>query len=214
MQIGGSADVSDLATAEEVQRAIRELGRADYLRLLKTARVKMGGSVFTDPAELVDQALLTPYKAASGEGGRRWKKSVNFVAFVMKTIQGLASDSRNAAERRLTVSNLMPGQEGEPDHDLFDKPGLATVSAEEQVITEVDAQLNEAAERARDAHLVKVKEHFRNDAEVGWIMRGIEEDKSAQEIQSLSGMSATRYATARRRWRRGLETLAKERSTS
>jgi hypothetical protein len=211
MRNGGGADEAALATAEEVQRAIQEIDNADYIRLLKVARLKLGGSIYTDPEELVDEALLTPYRAALGEGGRRWKRGVNFVAFLVKTIQGLASDSRGSAERRLTMSNLIPGQEGKPDRDLFEKPCFGATSAENEVVAQADAGTNHLAEEARDAHLAKVREFFRSDEAVNWIIKGIEEDKSAQEIQSLAGMSATQYATARCRWRRGLEAIAKER---
>jgi len=209
----GSGEGPDLATVEEVQQAIQELSNVDYFRLLKVARHKTGGSVFTDPAELVSQAVLTPYLAARGDGGRRWKKGTNFIAFLTKTIQGLASDSRGSAQQRLTVSNLVPGQEGEPDHDIFERPCFAKASVEEQVIAQETDRCSEPAEAVRELRLAEVKEYFKNDEEVGWIIKGIEEEKNAQEIQSLSGMSATQYATARRRWRRGLEAIARKRRT-
>jgi hypothetical protein len=207
MRNGGRAGEHDWATSDEVRRAIQQLSDVDYLRLRKAARLKMGGSAYSDPAELVNQALLTPYKAALGEGGRRWKRNVNFLAFVVKTIQGLASDSRGSAELRLTGSNLVPSREGEAPRDLFDSQAFATVSAEEEILARSDTE----SQKSREDQLASVREFFREDEHVNWIIKGIEEDKSAQEIQSLSGMSETEYATAHRRWRRGCEKIAKKR---
>ena len=62
-------------TAEEVAQAIQGLSEADYGRLVKAARIRMGGSRYTNPRDLVNDAVLNPYEAALGLGGRRWPRT-------------------------------------------------------------------------------------------------------------------------------------------
>lgn len=208
MQPEGTPETADgLATSEEVAHAVQGLTDADYGRLIEAARIKMGGSLYTNPRDLVNDAVLSPYEAALGQGGRRWPKNVAFMAFLFMTIQGLASDSRGSAQRRLTTSNLRPGREGHRDHDLFDSPEFAS-SSPQQLALDAEHQ----ARRQREVN--KINDHFKNDPEVQWVMMGIEDGRSASEIQELAGMTKTQYESARSRWRRALKRLVSERRQS
>ena len=123
------------------------------------------------------------------------------------TIQGLAGDSRGSADQRLTTSNLKPTRDGDRDRDLFDSPDLATPSPQ-QLALEAEHQ------GQRQLEVSKVTDHFKNDSEVQWIIMGIEDGRSATEVQELSGMTKTQYESAQRRWRRALERLVPERRQS
>lgn len=199
---------SRLATAEEVEQAIQQLSAVDYLRLVKAARILMGGSSYATAEDLADEAIQTPHLAALGQGGRRWPKDVDFMSYLMMTIRGLASDSRNSARQRLTVSSRVPSRDGSNERDVFDDRRFSTLSPEESI---VEGEDQEHSKQADDFCLSKIDERFKDDAEVQWIMRGLREDKGPREIQELSGMTKTQYESAQRRWRRGVEKLFPDR---
>jgi len=187
----------DVATVEEVVHAIQSLTEADYDRLAEAAKIRMVGSAYTDPRDLVNDAVLTPYRAVLGQGGRRWKPEVDFIKYLFMTIKGLASDSRRSAEHRLTDSHRQLVREDGGERDFFESPDVATPSVERSALEE-----ERHAERRRI--VAKVQAAFAIDEQIQWIMMGIEEGMSAEEIQELSSMTRTEYETAHRRWRRGL----------
>lgn len=203
-----AAKASRLATAEEAEQAIQQLTDVDYFRLVKVARLLIGGSSYGTAEDLAAEAIQTPYLAARGEGGRRWPKDVDFMAYLVQTMRGLASDSRKSATCRSTVSNRVPSRDGPDEHDLFDQPRFSSLSPEESAI---EAEDEEDCQQADDSYLAKIDERFKNDAGVQWIIRGLKEDKSPGEIQELSGMTKTQYESAQRRWRRGVEKLFPDR---
>lgn len=194
----------ELAAADEVAQAVQALTDADYVRLTKAARTKLGGTVYASAEDLVNEAVVTPFRAALGEGGRRWRKDVSFVAFLIMTIKGIASDSRRSATRRRTVSAQTMTKEGEGERDVFDALDLTAPSVEEQLL---DDEQEQEWEARHQKDFTAVDEFFRNDDEIQWIMIGIQERKSPIDIQQISGMSKTQYESAQRRWRRGLEKL-------
>ncbi len=201
-------ELGTVASIEEVAQAIQSLTDVDYGRLYAAAAIKMSGSGYADAGDLVNDAVLSPYRAALGEGGRRWKRTVSFMAFLFMTIQGLASDSRRSAAHRLTDSHRQSGRDDDDeDQDAFETLAVATPSVE------VTA-LNEERQVARRRVMERLQEHFKDDPEVQWIMLGLEEDKGPEEIQELSSMTETQYETARRRWRRALEKLVPGRRRS
>ena len=194
----------EVATADEVAQAVQALTDGDYVRLVKAARIKLGGTAYASAEDLVNEAVVTPFRAARGEGGRRWRKDVSFIAFLIMTIRGIASDSRRSATLRRTVSAQRVAKEGEGERDVFDALNLTVPSVEEQLLDDEQEQEREARNQKDFA---AVDEFFRNDDEIQWIMIGIQEQKSPTDIQEISGMSKTQYESAQRRWRRGLEKL-------
>jgi hypothetical protein len=199
------------ATSQEVLTAIHQLSDADYLRLNKVARSKMGGTPYQDPHELVTHAISTAYCAAAGQGGRRWPTRVAFVAYLIRTIQGIASDARRAVVQRRTVTGLfVPGEET-GEGNLLPFPDLFSASAEEMC---ADEEAKSLKEKADGENLKTVIAFFREDRQVLAILWGILEELDVREIQARSGMSRTQYDSAHRRWRRGLDRLFPERRSA
>jgi DNA-directed RNA polymerase specialized sigma24 family protein len=184
-------------TAHEVRLAIECLTPADYIRLRMAARIYLGGSAYAEPRELVVDALATAYMAAAGAGGRRWKRGVDFMAYLVMTIRGLASDSRRSADRRWT-------SRGSWEPAPPDSAALAMRSPEQERLADEERG---GHEEQNDANLELVMNHFKNDPEVCWIIKGIMDGIPASRIQKQSGMTSTQYDSAQRRWRRGLDRL-------
>jgi DNA-directed RNA polymerase specialized sigma24 family protein len=200
-----TAAISNEATGVEVAEAIAKLTSADHVRLLKAARIKLVGTAYTDARDLYREALITPYAAARGLGGRRWPKDVDFMTFLMKTIQGIASDSRKSAERRQTRPLC--------DNDLGRQDIPANVSPSTEEVVEDEQEAVELQYRS-EINLRRVCDYFSSKPQVMSIINGMQDGKSPSEIQESSGMSKTQYESARRALRRGLEKLFPERKES
>jgi hypothetical protein len=180
-----------LATPQEVWQARQQLTPEQWHRLLKAARIKRGGTSFATAEELVEDVLNSTYiAAATGCGGRRWRKSVPFMAHLMMSIKGRAHDDRNCADRRHTDRrgpdrSLHAAQAGDVLEDL----------------------LHEESRQERQALIEAVRERVRGDRELEEILQGIEEGRPVSEVMGRLNLDITRYESARRRLRRLLEKL-------
>jgi len=184
------------ASADEVRRAIDGLTPLDFHRLLKAAQIYMGGTPYSTAKDLLVDVLGTAFDAACGGKGRRWPREVAFTAYLFMTMRGVASDlRREAGRRRATFLRELT--------DLFDSLHCSPPALEESLAAEEDNR----QEDQDSEHLAKVRDHFRDDEQVSWVMKGIMEGVPAREILRQSGMTNTQYETAHRRWRRGLEQL-------
>ena len=195
------------AAVDDIRHAIEALSVADRTRLKAAARTCLPGSEYKGLEDLLNEAVLRTLRAAQGEDGRRWRKDVEFLAHVIMTMKGLADDSRKsvyvkktkaaaAADGRLAEEAL--GAQGHAHPDFVTQ----VVDAEERA---------EAADQAK-ADLEKIDAHFADDPEVQWLLMGHKDNLSAADVRELSGMDPVTYATARRRFRRGLNKLFPDRS--
>jgi DNA-directed RNA polymerase specialized sigma24 family protein len=187
------------ATVKDFLIAWNQLTDADHLRLRRAARRYMGGTLYRDPQELVADAINTAYCAAAGHGGRRWPLEVRFMAYLINTIRGIASDERRAQARHPTITGCLGPEDQLPESAAIDPSDSRTVSAEDWCS---QAQERHHRDQQGEDWLDKARHHFQNDADVLWIIRGIVEGLSASEIIRLSGMTETRHESAHRRWRR------------
>lgn len=196
-------------TIEDFRQAYECLTNDELYRLHKLARALLAGTEYSDPQELLNETLVRTLRAANGEKGRRWPKSVPFVAFIGQTMKGLADDSLNSSyikqtqEMEALATEKLAADEaiGGHDHAHADVVALA-IEAGENSDTR-DRAIQDAA---------RIDAHFADDDEVGWLVMGHKDGLKAAEIRDLSGMDQTQYETARRRFRRGLEKLFPGRS--
>lgn len=196
-------------TIEEVRQAFESLTNDELYRLLKLARIFLVGTEYVDPQELLNETIVRTLRAANGEKGRHWPKSVPFMAFLVQTMQGLANDSLNSSyikqtrEMESLATEALTAEEalGAFGHTHPDVVALAI-----EVGEQVDKQ-----DRAR-TDAARIDAYFSGDDEVGWLVMGHKDGLKAMEIRELSDMSQTQYETARRRFRRGLDKLFPGRS--
>lgn len=196
-------------TIDDVRQAYEALTNDELYRLLKLARIFLAGTEYADPQDLLNETLMRTLRAANGEKGRHWPKSVPFMAFLVQTMKGLADDSLNSSYITQTQ-----GMENFATEALTAEEGLgAKGHAHPDIVT----LAIDAGERADDRDRAKrnaarIDALFVGDEEVGWLVMGHKDGLKAAEIREISGMSQTQYETARRRFRRGLEKLFPGRS--
>jgi hypothetical protein len=201
----------DFASSDDIRQAIENLSPEDLARIGKAAKYCLLGTEYQDPQELVNEAVLRTMNGATGNGGRHWPKRIAFIAFMIRTIESVASGSRESPDQAETVKLEAMALEGANIDDTLAAHGHSIRSVLQQA---VDAQ--ESLEKnTREAAVSKsVDEHFASDDEVGWILLGFKDDMKAAEICDVSGMTTKQYETAHRRFRRGLDKLYPGRRTS
>jgi hypothetical protein len=201
------ADETTCATTDDIRQAIESLTTEETSRLRRAARYCLFGTAYSDPHELINEAVKRAMNAAMGQKGRKWPKSVPFLAFMIKTMQGLADDSLNSSGQRLTVSVEDMTLEGSTadealaavrgyDHHHKDVVSMAVGAQEAQ-------ERHEAAKPDADA----IDAYFAGDDGIGYLIMGMKDGMKPAEVREISGMSQTEYDTAKRRFRRGLDKL-------
>lgn len=199
--------ILEFASVDDIRQAIEALSSADSARLRQAGKLCLAGSEYADPDELLNEALVRALRAAQGQKGRRWSKEVAFMAFLIMTMSGLADDSRKSVYERkrkkskpidgVGIAEKMAGQ----GHCHADVVTLAVEAGEN----------DEAAERASQ-DMERIDAFFAGDSEIQWLLMGHKDGLPAADIRQLSGMNLVTYASARRRFRRGLEKLFPGRS--
>lgn len=194
----------EYATAEEICEAVDSLTEAELGRIHRAAQYALFGTEYTDPQELLGEAVQRTLEGVGVKTGRHWPKGVHFVAFLIRTIQSIADGSSDSISQSRTVHlETMAGREGDSELALAYE-GFASSDVVEQAI-EVEETAERQARAAVDAALIEA--HFANDDEIQFLIMGDKEDMKPEEVQTVSGMNQTTYDSARRRFRRGLNTL-------
>lgn len=202
MKPEGQSD--DDATPEDVHQAIETLTQEDRYRLRKAAAICLAGTEYQDPMELVHEAILRTMNAANGSKGRHWPKNVPFMAYMIQTIKGLVSDSRESLPQKRTDYMEVMAAEGATTEEALGRVGYCHSDVLSQAV-EWEESLDRHNRAKTDAILIDAR--FADDSEVMLIIMGHKDGLTSAEIRELGEMSTTQYETARRRFRRGLENL-------
>ncbi len=94
----------DTATPDDIRHAIETLSKEDAYRLKKAAMLCLAGAEHQAAEEIINEAIVRTMNAASGLKGRRWPKRVPFIAYMIETLKGLASDSWGSSLQTKTES--------------------------------------------------------------------------------------------------------------
>jgi len=200
-------DEVDFATTAEVREAIELLSSVDLRRLRMAAAHCLAGSDYAKSDDLINEATRRTMDAAEGLKGRRWPRSVPFMAYMVNTMKGLASDSRGSAKRRDTQSMEVLAPEGFSAEEALGallqrgrrQTGLDTAL--------VDRQEAEEIASAEERDLAAIDAHFASDEQIQYLIMGLKDGMKPAEVLDVSGMTQTQYDTAKRRFRRGLDKL-------
>ena len=200
---GKSADHA-YATAEEICEAVERLTEAELGRIHRAAQYALFGTEYTDPQELLGEAVQRTLEGVGVKEGRHWPKDVHFVAYLIKTMQSVAEGSSSSISQSRTAHlEAMANHDGDVELVLAQE-GFSSPDVVEQAL-ELE-ETNERQARAKaDAALIEA--HFVDDEEIQFLIMGDKDGMMPCEIRAVSGMDQTTYDTARRRFRRGLNTL-------
>jgi hypothetical protein len=192
------------ATAEEIGEAVESLTEAELGRIHRAAQYALFGTEYTNPLELLGEAVQRTLEGVGVKEGRHWPKDVHFVAYVIRTMQSIADGSSDSTiQSRTAHLEIMAGRDGDAELALAQE-GFSSPDVVEQAL-EVEETTERQARAAADSALIEA--HFADDEEVQFLIMGDKDGMKPDEIRAVSGMDQTAYDTARRRFRRGLNTL-------
>lgn len=190
---------ADLASSEEITQAFQQLTDCELYRILMAATSYRRGSEYDTPDELLNEVIVrTLNGAVEGEGlKRRWKKGVDFVAFLIQTMEGVANDSKENAGRRATLLFEGLAADGTTGEELLGWLGHTALGQQDLAFNAAEAQKD----------LDRIYDRFKGDHEVECIILGREDGLSASQIQQTFEITKKQYETASRRLRRGFGEL-------
>ena len=198
------------ASVEELSRALMMLTAGERLRLFARARLLLWGTEYTDPQELLNEAVKRALMAASGakqdgERGRPWPLDrVPLPAFLSGCMDSIADSSRESLGQTQTDRlEAIAGEARDVDTMIYRAGGWNT-DAVEQAIEVEDAADRQQRARA-DAQFIEA--HFKDDQEVLAVIEGEKADMPVAEVLALFDLDQRTYDTARRRLRRQVDKL-------
>lgn len=198
------------ASPEEVAEAVANLQPEELRRLCKRAKLQISGTEYTDPMELLGEAvrramIATDPNKREHERGRPWPRDrVELPAFLSKSIDGIADDSRQSLQQ--TATERLEALAGE-DRDIgavLHGAGYYNTDVVEQAI---ELEATQARQGAAKADVDTIERHFAGDQAVLAIIEGEKEGMSALEVQALFELDEKTYDSARRRLRRKVDKL-------
>lgn len=198
------------ASVEELSHALTTLTAAERLRLFARARLLVWGTEYTDPQELLNEAVKRALIAASGskqdgERGRPWPiDRVPLPAFLSGCMDSIANSSRESLDQTQTDRlEALTGESGDVDA-LLHQAGHWSTDVVEQAI-EVEDTVDRQKRAQADAHLIET--HFKDDQEVLAIIEGEKAEMPVADVLALFDLDQKTYDTARRRLRRQVDKL-------
>lgn len=198
------------ASIDELSRALTMLTASEQLRLFARARLLIWGTEYTDPQELLNEAVKRALIAASGskldgERGRPWPiDRVPLPAFLSGCMDSIADTSRESIFQSQTDRlEALAGEASDVD-TVIHRAGRWSTDVLEQAI-EVEDSFDRSQRALDDANAIEA--HFKDDQEVLAVIEGEKADMSVAEVLVLFDIDQKTYDTARRRLRRQVDKL-------
>jgi DNA-directed RNA polymerase specialized sigma24 family protein len=173
-------------TPVEVKRSISALATADWLRLHRVARALCRNRGL-DADDLLQEAFQRAL-----DGTRLCPGKVDIVHFLAGVMRSIASDWRKARKRRPEMSLVSPT--GALQEVVVRVPDKGPVADEWLASCQQEAFLKKI-----------ILELFADDGVAQRMLEGIMDGKAGEELRSLSGLSATEFASKRRLIRRRVD---------
>lgn len=194
------------ATLDDVRDAIIGLPEADAMKIDMAASSFAWGSEF-EPQDLINEAISRTLSGVENEDGRHWLKNTPFVAFIIMTMKSIANGSRSSEHRRKTINLEAITLPGSTVEEVL---GALSCHGPDPMSQSIDEEEDESEARMAEEAIAALEEYFAEDEGVFFIILGLKEEKSAKDIQEISGMNQKEYEAARRRFRRGVADLFPE----
>lgn len=177
--------MSTYATAQELFAAFVSLSDSDLLALRKAASLRLGGTQYTEPADLIHEALTRCL-----DGRRHWPKEIPFTLFLSNAMKSISHADRSRYETRFVIgaSSLETASRPDPLSDL----GPSAQSAEDDCIALEDLRM---ARR----HTEALRQVFKNDPAALAVMSGWLAGLSCKEATEAHCITPREYEAARKR---------------
>ena len=170
------------ATTDQILDAFARLTDAELLALREAARQRCGGTRFSEPLDLIHEALYLTL-----EGRRNWPLGVEFTLYLSMTMRSVADAERRRQETRLTVRVSFEEVAEVAPHRM-----ACSRSAED------DASAAEQERRSEDI-LSSAKASLANDAQAQAVFIGLLEGRAPGQLREELDMTVKEFDAARHR---------------
>lgn len=177
--------MSDYATTPELFEAFSALSDSDLLALRKAASMRLFGTQYSEPADLIHEALTRCL-----DGRRNWPKAVPFTVFLANAMKSIADADRNLHSSRFVISSALLETPSRPDP--LGELGPKAPSAEDDCIALEDTRL--AREQTEE-----LKRFFADDPAALAVLSGWLEGLSSKEAIEAQCITPKDYDAGRKR---------------
>jgi len=139
-------------------------------------------------------------------GSREWKPAVSFEVYIFGVMRSIAHAEKHTCQRKTEVLEADFGTKGDDDDPFLAK--VADGQGTDVVL--VERRRMEALQADIDA----LARHFEGDDDVELVLAALEDGTARQVLIEDFGMTLTRYESARKKLRRGADTLFRGRRKS
>ena len=176
----------DYLSPGELRAAVDEFQGADWIRLRKIASIH-AMKCKAEWQEILDEAMCRAL-----DGTRKCRKNLSIIVFFDGAMRSIVSSWNKEAKTEPTEKAMPLLIETEEGRELtVDPPDSSTPDLELEV----------------QEKLTELEELFEDDDEATMVLMGQQDNLSPSEIQELTGLNQTQYATVLRQLRRRCEKL-------
>lgn len=193
------SDYSDIV--DRLETAVSNLTEAGIARLCRKGGYLAIGTPDGDAMALFNEAVMRTLN-----GSREWKPGVSFEVYIFGVMRSIAHAEKHTCQRKTEVLEADFGTKGDDDD-----PFLAKVAGGQGTdVVLVERRRMEALQADIDA----LARHFEGDDDVELVLAALEDGTARQVLIEDFGMTLTRYESARKKLRRGADTLFRGRRKS
>jgi hypothetical protein len=193
------SDHSD--TVGRLETAVGNLTEAGITRLCRKGAYLAIGTPDGDVMALFNEAVMRTLT-----GSREWKPGLPFEVYIFGAMKSIAHAQRNSSQQATEMLEADLSTAGEDDDSFLAKvaggEGTDLVLIERRRIETLQADVDMLAS------------HFKGDDDVELVLAALEDGTARHILLDDFGMTVTRYESARKKLRRGADTIFRGRRKS
>lgn len=190
---------------EEFAAAMEALTSIEKIRLRKAQQI------FARPPLVDGVDLLQELYARVFEGTRRWRVGDNALEFVIQAMRSMADEATQRGRRERITLRSGSRQGGEPaikELGLANRDGV--IGAIHHSVTPEDNLMADDDRKLLDSYRQKALEAFTDDETAQLLLEGMCEGLKGQNLQELTNLDDTEFASKQKLIRRRLEKLGQD----
>lgn len=192
-------DAADIV--ERVEAAVNDLTEAGFVRMRRKAAYLAIGTPDGDVMALFNEAIMRTLN-----GSREWKPELPFHVYIFGAMKSIAHAQKNSMQNKTEIVEADFAMAGEDEGSFLSKVAGAP-GTDDMLIARMRTE-------ALQADVDALASHFNGDEDVELVLAALEDGTSRQDLIEDFGMTITRYESARKKLRRGADTMFRERRKS
>lgn len=186
---------------DRLETAVSNLTEAGIVRLCRKGAYLAIGTPDGDAMALFNEAVMRTL-----DGSREWKPGLPFEVFIFGVMKSIAHAQKHSSQQTTEIVEADFSTAGEEDDSFLAKVagghGTDAVLIERHRLKAIQGDVDALAR------------HFQGDDDVELVLAALEDGTSRHVLLEDFGMTITRYESARKKLRRGADTIFRGRRKS